>query len=170
MKNCKSCKHLFARDICWFCDIEGMPIEHPSTMGLECECWEEENKLKSRIVYPERHPKIEFCSSIVRGIDDALNNPDDYVINIIHNTTDEIVGFVRKVFDDAFEKKLEIKTFSSPYLEKDKVLLTLAKTKLDVIDDYLKVYEPYLDNISNKEIMETLVRCMTTDMISKIEK
>lgn len=29
MSKCISCKHLFGRDVCWFCDIKYQEIPHP---------------------------------------------------------------------------------------------------------------------------------------------
>lgn len=50
MKNCKNCKHLYARDICYFCNINGRMITMPLFKGgKKCECYEKRKKRKNKV-------------------------------------------------------------------------------------------------------------------------
>ena len=51
MERCINCKHCFTRDICAFCELNGVrEIKHPLLMGgsKKCECYERDipNKKK----------------------------------------------------------------------------------------------------------------------------
>lgn len=55
MKNCKNCKHLFARDICYFCDINTQEITIPLFKGgKKCECYEKRKQGKTKFSYPTK--------------------------------------------------------------------------------------------------------------------
>ena len=55
MKKCINCKHLFSRDICYFCDIDYREIEHPFFMGgKKCPCYEKYVKEKTKYEYPQK--------------------------------------------------------------------------------------------------------------------
>ena len=56
MNNCKSCRNLFCRDICYFCHMTGSEIKNPYLMGgsKKCECYEKKPKGLTGFKYPEK--------------------------------------------------------------------------------------------------------------------
>ena len=60
MKKCINCKHYFVRDICGFCELNGVrEIKHPLFMGgKKCECYEKNKKAKNSFEYPKKQKMI----------------------------------------------------------------------------------------------------------------
>ena len=142
MKNCKNCKHLFARDICWFCDIEGMPIEHPSSMGFECECWEEENELKSRIVYPVNKATNYFNelehTNLTLEQQEAYSKLIDEMCSRFKNKEITEWQFRCNAMDLIYE--ILAKEYAQSLVEVKPLRVTLTPDMLDKMEDFYATY------------------------------
>lgn len=53
-ENCYHCKHVTARDFCYFCELNEQEVEHPILMGgpKKCECFES--------IVPDQKTKFEY--------------------------------------------------------------------------------------------------------------
>lgn len=63
LERCNNCKHLFSRDICSFCAINGAEIKYPLYMGGSklCACYEQTPRKTKKFKYPTKQEKSKIC-------------------------------------------------------------------------------------------------------------